>query len=118
MRHVAGENRCWDRVLKVTPTARTTAAAWRTQPTWYAVSMQDRTINSDLQRFMAKRMKANMIELPASHVSLLSRPQEVAGLILEAATRVTGEMAGPVSASESARSSGRSRPRSCERERI
>lgn len=78
------------RVSKATPTAKTTAAAWRTRPTWYAVSTQDRTINSDLQRFMAKRMKANTIELPASHVSLLSRPQEVAGLILDAATRVTG----------------------------
>jgi pimeloyl-ACP methyl ester carboxylesterase len=78
------------RVSRATPAAKTTAAAWRTQPTWYAVSTQDRTINSDLQRFMAKRMKANMIELPASHVSLLSRPQEVAGLILDAATQVTG----------------------------
>jgi pimeloyl-ACP methyl ester carboxylesterase len=77
------------RVSKATPTAKTTVAAWRTKPAWYAVSTQDRTINSDLQRFMAKRMKANTIELPASHVSLLSRPQEVAGLILDAAMRVT-----------------------------
>jgi len=73
------------RVAKATPTAKTTVAAWRSKPTWYAVSTQDRTIDSDLERFMAKRMGANTIELQASHVSLLSRPKEVAGLILDAA---------------------------------
>ena len=72
------------RVAKATPAAKTTVAAWRSKPTWYAVSTQDRTINSDLERFMAKRMGANTIELQASHVSLLSRPREVAGLILDA----------------------------------
>jgi len=72
------------RVAKATPAAKTTVAAWRSKPTWYAVSTQDRTINSDLERFMAKRMGANTIELQASHVSLLSRPKEVAGLILDA----------------------------------
>jgi len=65
--------------------ARTTVAAWRQKPTWYAVSTEDRTINSDLERFMAKRMGAKTIELKASHVSLLSQPREVAGLILQAA---------------------------------
>jgi pimeloyl-ACP methyl ester carboxylesterase len=65
--------------------AKTTVAAWRDKPTWYAVSTQDRTIDPDLQRFMAKRMGARTIELPASHVSLLSHPQEVADLIVRAA---------------------------------
>ena len=64
--------------------AKTTVAAWRDKPTWYAVSTQDRTIDPDLQRFMAKRMNARTIELPASHVSLLSHPQEVADLIIRA----------------------------------
>jgi pimeloyl-ACP methyl ester carboxylesterase len=64
--------------------AKTTVAAWRVKPTWYAVSTQDRTIDPDLQRFMAKRMGAATIELPASHVSLLSHPQEVADLIVRA----------------------------------
>jgi pimeloyl-ACP methyl ester carboxylesterase len=72
------------RVAKATPAAKTTVAAWRTKPSWYAVSTRDRTIDPDLQRFMAKRMGANTIELPSSHVSLLSRPEEVAGLILDA----------------------------------
>jgi pimeloyl-ACP methyl ester carboxylesterase len=65
--------------------AKTTAAAWRSKPSWYAVSTQDRTINPDLQRFMAGRMKATTVELEASHVSLLSRPKEIANLILAAA---------------------------------
>ncbi len=68
--------------------ARTTVAAWRVKPTWYAVSTQDRTIDPELQRFMAKRMGARTIELPASHVSLLSHPQEVADLIVSAAQGV------------------------------
>jgi len=73
------------RVAKATPAAMTTVAAWRMKPSWYAVSTQDRTIDPDLQRFMAKRMQATTIELPASHASLLSRPDEVARLILDAA---------------------------------
>jgi len=66
---------------------RTSQAAWRAKPSFYAVSMQDRTINPDLQRFMAARMGARTVELAASHVSLISRPREVAGLILQAAGR-------------------------------
>ncbi len=45
----------------------------------------DRTINPDLERFMARRMGATTIELEASHVSLISRPHEIARLILQAA---------------------------------
>ena len=67
--------------------AKTTVAAWHDKPTWYAVSTEDRTINTDLERFMANRMHAHTIELKSSHVSLLSHPVEVANLILEA----TGE---------------------------
>ncbi|WP_322101687.1 alpha/beta hydrolase [Paraburkholderia sp. J41] len=65
--------------------AKTTVAAWHDKPTWYAVSTQDRTINPDLERFMAQRMKAHTVEIDSSHVSLLSHPQQVADLILEAA---------------------------------
>lgn len=67
--------------------ARTTHAAWRSKPSFYAVSTQDRVIDPGLQRFMAKRMGAKTVELAASHVSLLSRPREVADLILAAAGR-------------------------------
>jgi pimeloyl-ACP methyl ester carboxylesterase len=64
---------------------KTTHAAWREKPSFYAVSTEDRTINPDLERFMAKRMGANTIEVEASHLSLISRPDVISQLILEAA---------------------------------
>ena len=64
---------------------KTTQAAWRSKPSYYAVSTEDRTINPDLERFMAKRMGARTIELKASHLSLISHPEEITQLILEAA---------------------------------
>jgi pimeloyl-ACP methyl ester carboxylesterase len=66
---------------------RTAAAAWRTKPSWYAVSKQDQTINPDLERFLAKRMNATTVELDAGHLSLVSQPKQVADLILAAAGR-------------------------------
>jgi pimeloyl-ACP methyl ester carboxylesterase len=66
-------------------TEKTTHAAWRSKPSWYAVSTEDRTINPDLQRFMAKRMGAKTVEVRASHLSLISQPDTIANLILEAA---------------------------------
>jgi pimeloyl-ACP methyl ester carboxylesterase len=68
-------------------TGRTTHAAWRSKPSFYAVSTEDRTINPDLERFMAKRMGAKTIEVKASHLSLISHPEEITALILEAAQR-------------------------------
>ena len=64
---------------------KTTQAAWRSKPSFYAVSKNDRTIDPDLERFMAKRMGAKTIELESSHVSMISQPEAVAALILEAA---------------------------------
>ncbi|WP_315759805.1 alpha/beta hydrolase [Sphingomonas sp. Y38-1Y] len=68
-------------------TGRTTQAAWRTKPSFYAIPANDRTIDPDLQRFMAKRMKATTIELAASHVSMISQPAAISRLILEACNR-------------------------------
>ena len=66
---------------------KTTHAAWRSKPSFYAVSTNDRTINPDLERFMAKRMGAKTIEVAASHLSLISQPEIISKLILEAAGR-------------------------------
>jgi pimeloyl-ACP methyl ester carboxylesterase len=66
-------------------TGRTTQAAWRSKPSFYAVSSEDRTINPDLERFMAKRMGARTIEVKASHLSLISHPDVITDLILQAA---------------------------------
>jgi pimeloyl-ACP methyl ester carboxylesterase len=62
-----------------------TQAAWRSKPSFYAVSTGDRTINGDLERFMAKRMGAEIIEVKASHLSMISHPQVITRLILEVA---------------------------------
>jgi pimeloyl-ACP methyl ester carboxylesterase len=64
---------------------KTTQAAWRSKPSFYAVSTEDRTINPDLERFMAKRMSAKTIELKSSHLSMISHPEAITALILEAA---------------------------------
>ncbi len=63
---------------------RTTVAAWRSKPSFYAVSKLDQTINPDLERFLAKRMIATTVELNAGHLSLVSDPKDVANLILQA----------------------------------
>jgi pimeloyl-ACP methyl ester carboxylesterase len=68
---------------------KTAHAAWRSKPSYYAVSTEDRTINPDLERFMAKRMGAKTIEVKASHLSLISHPDEITRLILEAAGQKT-----------------------------
>jgi pimeloyl-ACP methyl ester carboxylesterase len=65
--------------------ARVTQAAWRTKPAFYQVSKLDRTINPDLERFMARRMKAKTIELDAGHLAIVSHARQVSELILEAA---------------------------------
>src|SRR5438552_387703 len=67
--------------------SRTTAAAWKLKPSSYAVSKQDRTTSPELQRFLANRMHAKTIEVDASHLSLITHPQEITDLILNAAGR-------------------------------
>jgi pimeloyl-ACP methyl ester carboxylesterase len=66
---------------------KTSVAAWRSKPSWYAVSKLDQTISPDLERFLAARMKATTVELDAGHLSLVSHAQEIAELILAAAGR-------------------------------
>ncbi len=65
--------------------ARTTVAAWRGKPSYYAVSTHDETTSPDLERFLAQRMKATTIELSSSHVSMISHPQAITDLIERAA---------------------------------
>ena len=64
---------------------RTTATAWKAKPTYYAVSKQDRTIAPEFERFLAKRMNAQTIEVNAGHLSMVSHPKEIAELIIRAA---------------------------------
>jgi len=59
--------------------------AWKSIKSWYQVSEDDKMIPPDVERMFASRAKATTISLPTSHASLVSRPKEVAELILAAA---------------------------------
>lgn len=63
---------------------KVTHAAWTAKPSWYLVSTQDRMINPNLERAMAKKIHAQTREVAASHVSMLSHPQSVAQIITAA----------------------------------
>ena len=58
--------------------------AWKTRPSWYIVSKDDRMIQPDLERAFAKQINAKTTELPTSHVPQQSRPADVAKVILDA----------------------------------
>jgi pimeloyl-ACP methyl ester carboxylesterase len=62
------------------------APAWKSKPTWYLIAEHDRMINPETQRFMAERMKATVRSFQIDHTPLLSAPDKVLDLILEAAT--------------------------------
>jgi pimeloyl-ACP methyl ester carboxylesterase len=60
-------------------------AAWHNKPSWYAVATEDRMINPDLERFMAKRAGSTTIEVKGSHAIFISQAPVVAKLIEQAA---------------------------------
>ena len=62
-----------------------TTAAWRTKPSWFVISSNDRMIDPAQERNTAKRMNSKTLTLPTSHVPMLSRPKEVAAFIVDAA---------------------------------
>ena len=59
--------------------------AWKSKPTWYLLAEDDRMINPKTQQFMATRMNATVKSLPVDHTPLLTAPDSVVGIILEAA---------------------------------
>jgi pimeloyl-ACP methyl ester carboxylesterase len=63
--------------------------AWKQLPTWFEVSENDHIIPPDVERMFAKRMNATTISLNSSHASLVSHPDEIAQLILNATKGVT-----------------------------
>jgi pimeloyl-ACP methyl ester carboxylesterase len=62
--------------------------AWRSLPCWYLVATEDQAIPPDAERMFASRMSATTIEVPSSHVAMVSHPDEVARLIASAAAAV------------------------------
>jgi pimeloyl-ACP methyl ester carboxylesterase len=59
--------------------------AWKAKPTWYLLAEEDRMINPKTQRFMADRMKATIRSFSVDHTPLLTAPDKVVDIILEAA---------------------------------
>jgi pimeloyl-ACP methyl ester carboxylesterase len=66
--------------------------AWRSHPTWYLVATEDQAIPPDAERMFAARMGATTVEIPSSHVAMVSHPADVADLI-ETAAEVVGAAA-------------------------
>jgi len=69
-------------------TQKAEGTAWRSKPSWYIVASKDRTVQPELERFLAKRMGATMVELASSHVPMLSQPHAVLDVIRAAAKAV------------------------------
>ena len=62
-----------------------TEPAWRTKPSWYLVSTEDKMIPPDAQRAMSKRAGSTVVEAKGSHAVYVSQPQAVAAIITKAA---------------------------------
>ena len=66
---------------------KVTTAAWKTKPSYFIVAGNDGMMATDLQLTMAKKISAKTVVLKTGHAPMLSKPQEVADVILEAAKR-------------------------------
>ncbi|HEY4049107.1 MAG TPA: alpha/beta fold hydrolase [Acidobacteriaceae bacterium] len=60
--------------------------AWRTKPSWYLVTTEDKMIPPDAQR-------ATVVEVKGSHAIYVSQPRAVADLIEQAATKANAAVA-------------------------
>lgn len=69
-------------------TQKVEGTAWKSKPSWYIVATKDRTIQPELERYVAKRMSATTFETDSSHVPMLSQPEFVLDVIRKAATAV------------------------------
>jgi pimeloyl-ACP methyl ester carboxylesterase len=68
-----------------------TAPAWKTKPSWYLVSTEDRMIPPPAQRSMAKRAGATLTEVAGSHAIYMSKPKDVALVIQRAAAAAASQ---------------------------
>jgi pimeloyl-ACP methyl ester carboxylesterase len=59
--------------------------AWKSLPSWYMVAANDQAIPPDAERLFAKRMEATTVEIPSSHVAMVSHPEAVIELAEKAA---------------------------------
>lgn len=68
--------------------AAAAVTAWRSIPSWAVVGLEDRAIPADRQLFMANRAGARIVKVHASHVAMISQPDDVTRVI-ESAVRAT-----------------------------
>jgi pimeloyl-ACP methyl ester carboxylesterase len=68
-----------------------TEPAWKTKPSWYLVSSEDRMIPPPAQRMMSKRAGSAVAEVAGSHAVYVSQPQPVAAFIEKAANELTAK---------------------------
>ncbi len=66
--------------------------AWKQLPTWFQISESDHLIPPDTERLFAKRMNATTVSVNSSHASLVSHPDQIAELILNATKGRTGQV--------------------------
>ncbi len=66
--------------------------AWRSKPSWYILATQDHTVHPDLQRWVSKRMGAQVTEVESSHVPMLSQPDVVVDVIRNAIATVSKQV--------------------------
>jgi pimeloyl-ACP methyl ester carboxylesterase len=64
--------------------------AWKQLPTWFQISESDHLIPPDTERLFAKQMNATTVSVNSSHASLVSHPDQIAQLILNATKGRTG----------------------------
>ena len=74
-------------------TQKVAGVAWKSKPSWYIVARNDRTVNPEMERFVAKRMGATTYEADSSHVVMLSQPGLVLDVIHAAANALQGALA-------------------------
>ncbi|HEX3612592.1 MAG TPA: alpha/beta hydrolase [Sporichthyaceae bacterium] len=79
---MAAGQRPAETTILVTPSG---LPAWRTIPSWYMVAADDKTIPPATERFMAQRAGATTVEIRSSHVAMISHPDAVKKLIVDAA---------------------------------
>jgi pimeloyl-ACP methyl ester carboxylesterase len=65
------------------------APAWKTIPSWYLICTDDHMIPPPAQEFLAKRMGAKVRSVASSHAPFMSRPQDVADIILAASASLS-----------------------------
>jgi pimeloyl-ACP methyl ester carboxylesterase len=63
--------------------------AWKTLPSWYLIATDDQALPPPAQHLFAKRMGATVVEIPSSHVAMVSHPGDVVRLTETAAEAIS-----------------------------